>query len=64
MLIRQALKKADEKGFGIHLPFSYLSQSYSVEIKAINSFDVFKPIEHIFSAQSYQTMAEVIAQIL
>lgn len=64
MLLRRCVLKADEGGFGTHLPFFYMSHFYSVDIKVTNSFDVFKPILYTFSAQSYQTVGEVIAEIL
>ena len=44
MLIEKSLLKADERGFGAHLPFGFISRSYPVQVKVVNSYDVFNPI--------------------
>jgi hypothetical protein len=43
--IKEIIKKADEKGYGLYPPFEYVRDSYEINVKVTNNINEFFPIE-------------------
>lgn len=64
MILRNVIEKHDRKGYDRYLPFKYLSNSADVLVQVTNSLDYIKPVQYTLSAKSYQTLSEIVSQIV